>query len=231
MKTLLNGVNEILKRVSVIDGNDDELLSLTSSALQIYIDLAVQVANEVLEQLYDLGAPKPEETGEGTLTLVTDTRAYALESDLVELRFPMLDTTNGRYISHYPGGYVKLRQDQPFNNETGIPEYGVIRTTDGYLYLDKSPTSTENGNQYTYWYDKDISLSLASDTFPFSDSAFRAFVPACAEMWRSYRNKEFNSVAYNQSMGRCIRAIRKRPQNDCYLPVKHQTSVTDPFNG
>ena len=42
-KTLLNGVNDLLKRVKVIAGDTGTLSTLTDSAKQAYIDTAIQV--------------------------------------------------------------------------------------------------------------------------------------------------------------------------------------------
>ena len=50
-KTLLDGVNEVLKRVSLIQGDNAILTDLTDSSRQVYIDVAVQVWNESVDEI------------------------------------------------------------------------------------------------------------------------------------------------------------------------------------
>lgn len=233
MATLLEGVNEVLKRVGLIAGESGELLTLTDSARQRYVDTAVQIWNELLEDLYSAAdKPLPKELAEGTLTLVTDDRDYAMESDLVQLHWPLLDSSNGQYITEYPGGFMQLKIDQPYpDNETGLPMFGAISPINGELYLDKIPTSNENGREYTYWYDKDVSLSEASDTFPFTDPVFRAMVPAVAEVWSKRHNNKFNDEHFNSSMGRAARLLTRVQQRTSWNPrTVPALNVTDPFN-
>lgn len=49
-KTLLNGVNEVFKRIKLIQGDAAALTSLTDSARQHSIDLAIQIWNEVVDE-------------------------------------------------------------------------------------------------------------------------------------------------------------------------------------
>lgn len=233
MATLLDGVNEVLKRVGKIAGESGELLTLTDVARQRYVDTAVQIWNELVEQLYsESDLPMPKELAEDTITLVTDDRDYDLASDLVQLHWPLLDETNGQYITAYPGGYMQMVIDQPFPaNETGLAMFAAIRPTDGQLYLDKIPTANENSRVYKYRYDKDVSLSEASDTFPFSDQVFRAMVPAVSEVWSKRHNNTFNESHFNSSMGRAARFLTKVQQRTSWNPrTVPALNVTDPFN-
>ena len=69
-KTLLNAVNEILKRVGVISGDSGALTTLTDSARQKPIDVAIQVINEAMDELYSMpGISAPQGQGESTITL------------------------------------------------------------------------------------------------------------------------------------------------------------------
>ncbi|MFQ5623745.1 MAG: hypothetical protein ACE5FS_10150 [Paracoccaceae bacterium] len=191
-KTLLNGVNEVFKRIKLIQGDAAALTSLTDSARQHSIDLAIQIWNEVVDEIYDTsGAIRPNGLAENTITLATSDRDYALQSDVNKLLFPLLDETNGRKIFEYEGGYLAMVQEQIVPaNWTGLPLYGTIRPTDGELYLDRIPTSDENGLVYKYRYLKDMELSVAADTFPFGDVVFRSLVPVVAEIIRQESDKE-----------------------------------------
>lgn len=219
-KTLLNGVNETFKQLSLIAGDAAELASLTDSARQSWIDSSVQSWNEAIDEVYSLvGLPLPNVMTEATITLVASDRDYALASDLVRLYFPLLDKTNGRYIVEYPGGYMAMFNDQPQPaNWTGLPWAAAIRPSDGELYLDRIPQSAEAGLVYTYRYEKDTALESASDTVPFTDATFRAMVPAVAQLMNAKMRQSFDAGIYGMSIGRAGRLLRKQPQNTSWLP-------------
>lgn len=210
-KSLLNGVNDVLKKVSIIAGDSGELSSLTDSARQVNIDLVVSAWNEAIEELYSrTSTPLPKELAENTITLATDDRDYALQSDLVQLHWPLLNETDGDYLHQYEGGYLKMVADQPQpDNFTGLPLAGAIRPTDGQLYLDRIPTAAENGRVYKYWYDKDLSLSGAADLMPFNDSVYRAMVPVVAEIWRRDKERTFDDGSFAVSLGRAGRLLTR----------------------
>ena len=232
-KTLLNGVNDLLIKAKLIQGDSGSLTTLTDSPRQVWIDSAKQAWNEVVEELYSAtGKPMPQELAENTITLVTNTRAYTLQSDLVILHWPFIDETNGQYIYEYEGGYLDLVSIQPVPSDyTGLPLYGAIRPTDSYLYLDRIPSSTENGLVYKYRYDKDVSLSLATDTFPFGNSVYRALVEAAHEKFNIHTRREFISGVYDAAMGRAARLLTQKPQRTSYLSVGTVTEsgIENPF--
>ena len=218
-KTLLNGVNEVFKRVGIISGSQGELTSLTDSARQRYIDVAVQAWNEAVEELYTtMDQPMPQELAEDTLTLVEDDRDYALASDLVQLHFPLLDETNNHYIFEFHGKYLDLVNSQPNpDGYTGLPHFAVIRPTDGQLYMDRIPRADDAGRVYKYRYDKDVSLSAAADTFPFTDVTFRAMVPAVSQIWMRDERNNFDSGMFSASIGRAARVISLQQPRESWL--------------
>jgi hypothetical protein len=218
-KTLLNAVNEILKRVGNVHGDSGELTSLTSSARQRPIDIAVQVVNEGIDELYTAcRLPLPLSQAESTITLVASDRDYSLASDLVQMRWPLIDKTNAQYIYPYPGGYNGILVNDPEQDDTGLPYYAAISPVDGTLYLDRLPTSAEAGRIYTYQYDKDLVLSDKADTVPFSDTVFRAMVPAWAQLWRRDQQKDFDAAIFRMSVGRAASALSKVLPRDDYNP-------------
>lgn len=207
-KTLLNGVNEVLKRTGILSGTTGELTTLTDSSKQNYIDVAVQVLNEVVEELYETaGVPLPNEQAAATITLVTGTKSYALASDMVQLRWPFIDKTNNQYLTPFPGGYNELLVHDPEQDDTGLPHWGAISPVDGKLELDRAPTATENGRIYTYQYDKDLSMSAAADAFPCTDIVFRSIVPAAAQLFNRDRQRDFDSGVFRTSIGRAARYL------------------------
>jgi hypothetical protein len=217
-KTLLNGVNEILKRSAIIAGDAGELASLTDSARQVSIDHAVQVINECIDELFSSSnIPLPNEQAESTITL-TATRAYTLASDLSQMRWPLIDKTNNQYIYEYSGGYNGLLMIDPEQDDTGMPVFASIRPTDGKLHLDREPSADYIGNVYTYQYDKDTGLSAATDTMPFGDPVFRAMVPAWVQLFKRDRRGEFDQSLYLLNVGRAARLLTQKQMRTSWSP-------------
>lgn len=233
-KTLLQGVNEVMKRMGYIKGNSGELASLTDSQRQTTIDQVVQAWNRLLIEIYDASEiALPDELAEDTITLATGDRDYALASDLNQLRFPLVNQSNGNEIFEYNGGYTQMFRDQTIPaNYTGQSTLAAIRPTDGQLYLDAIPTSNENGDVYTYQYDKSITLSLATDTFPFKDDVFNALISACAETVSRYKKRSFDEGEYNRSTGLAISLMTQQPQRAFWTPIRSSgENITDPLEG
>lgn len=218
-KTLLNAVNEILKRVRVISGDAGALTTLTDTARQGPIDVAVQVINEGVDALY-AASPEamPQEQGESTIVLVAGTRAYSLATDLVALRWPLIDKTNAQFIFEFAGGYNALLPLDVEQNDTGLPVAAAIRPTDGKLHLDRAPTSAEAGRTYTYQYDADQAMSAYTDTVPFGDAVFRAMVPAWVELYKREQRNEFDADMFKVSIGRAAQLLTEKQQRTDYSP-------------
>lgn len=218
-KTLLDACNEILKRVGVIAGDAAALTSLTDSARQRAIDVAVQVVNEGIDELYTINNKSlPREQASSTITLVAGARSYALASDLVTLRFPLIDRTNTQMIDEYPGGYNEILVADPELDDTGLPTAAAIRPTDGYLFMDVEPTSNEAGRVYHYQYDRDLALSSATDTVPFNDATFRAMVPAWVQLWKRELRNEFDAALFAMNVGRASRMATLVQSRSNYCP-------------
>jgi hypothetical protein len=195
------------------------LSSLSDSGRQIYIDTAIQAANELLDELYSAaGAELPKSMGESSITLVNADRDYALATDLSQLLWPLLDETNGRLLEKYEAGYHALIVEQLFpDNYTGVPDYALIRPTDGQLYLDRIPQTAEAGIIYKYRYIKDTVLSVLTDVFPCTDAAFRALVPAGAEIINRVHRQKFDQDMYAQSLGRAALLMTQQKPSDSYV--------------
>jgi hypothetical protein len=218
-KTLLNAVNETLKRVNEIAGDAGLLTTLTDSARQHPVDIAVQVVNEGVIDLYSVSQiAQPNEQAQSTITLVTSTRAYALASDLVALRWPFIDKTNNQYLTEYPGGYNAMLVGDPEQDDTGLPYYAAIRPTDGYLHLDRAPTSVENGRIYTYQYDKSLIMTAAASTVPFTDEVFTMMVPVWTQLWKREMRNEFDDGLYMKNLGVASKLLTRVQPITSYSP-------------
>ena len=234
-KTLLDGVNEVLKRTDTLDFND-RLTSLTGDeAKQSWIDIAVQQWNEAVDQIYsETRVPRPRILSEDVITLQEDLREYFLADDLVRLHWPMLDETNGRHISEHPGGYLGMVNSQITPaSYTGLPLTAAIRPTDGALYIDRSPTANEDGYTYKYRYDRDTVLEIAQDEFPFADAVFRAMVPVVAQLWTRAQKgaAAFDRGVYTQAYGRACRLLRSEQPRMSYRPIGYKRDDADPYHG
>ena len=95
---------------------------------------------------------------------------------------------------------------------------GAISPVNGELHLDRDPTSAENGNVYTYQYDKDMELTAAASTVTFSDAVFRAMVPAWVQLWKRELRNEFDGDLFNVSIGRAGRLMTQIQPRSSYNP-------------
>lgn len=216
-KTALDAVNAILRRSSIIAGDSGELTTLTDSARQVSIDIAMQVINEGIGELYSTSElALPNQQAESTVTLVTGTRAYSLHADLVRLHWPLIDKTNSQFMVEYPGGYDAMLSGDLEQDDTGLPYYATIRPTDGKLHVDRAPTSVENGRVYTYQYDKTLRLTTAAGTVPFNNDIFDAMVPAWVQLFKRDRRSEFDEGLYHLSVGRASRLLTQKPVRSSY---------------
>lgn len=232
MASLLNGVNAVLKRTGVIKGNSGELSSLTDPQRQVVVDLTVQAWNEAIVDLFDSASiPFPKEAATNTITLATGDRDYALQSDLVQLRWPLKNLTNGLEIHPYPGGWEQLIADQTIPaNYQGKPSYGVIEPISGELYLDMVPTSQDNGDQYTYWYDKELLVSAAADTFPFTDTVYTSMIPVVAELVKRDRENSFDTTIYRRRMATAVGQLTQAQPRTSWAPVRiSSVNTSDPL--
>lgn len=237
-KTLLNGVNAVLKRHKLIHGASGELTTLTDSALQVAIDLAIDAWNETLIKVYrDLKMPLPNGTGTATLTLATGDDDYdlvALASDFVRLRWPITDATNRQSIDKYPGGWSHLFvNEKQLASNTGLPVTGAIRPTDGQLVLDRTPTANENGRTYTFTYDKTLIMDEAADVFPFSDEVYTMLIlPVTEAVRRDFRNA-FDKALYDEHLALAVSLMKQEVEtSDSYMPERthHPYNGTDPLS-
>lgn len=218
-KALLDAVNEVFKRVNNIQGDAEALTTLTDSARQHPIDIAIQVINEGIDELYTSShIDLPNSWAEDTITLVTGSRSYALNTNLTELLFPLIDKTNTNYIWKFPGTYDDMLQLDPEQDDTGLPWWGLISPVNGQLFLNMAPQAQDNGRVYTYQYQKDLAMSAATDTVPFNNQVFRAMVPAWVQLYKREMRNEFDQALYQMALGRASRSLTEIESRQSYSP-------------
>lgn len=229
-KTLLDGVNDVLKLTGIIS-TTNTLSSLTDSGKQGFIDTAITVWNQAIDQVFSVSkVMRPKQGQEDSIILIADVRSYPLPCDLVQIRWPLQEESKGLYIHEYPGGYEDLRhsQTQP-GNYTGQPTFAAIDPIEGDLYLDRIPLTADAGDEYTFFYWKDTGLSLGSDVMPFGDTVYRAMVPVVTEMFRFYRNNRFISDMSQFNLGRAVRALMKQPPRTRWIAKGSRARTTNPL--
>lgn len=218
-KTLLDGVNQVLLRANVIAGNAGLLSSLTNSALQHNIDVAVQVVNESIGRLYQYSNKSlPIEQAESSITLATGLREYALASDFIMMMWPFRDRVNTQYLWEYTEGYNAMLDLDPQQNQTGLPQWGVISPITGKLRVERAPTITENGHQYFYEYEKLLVMTAATDAMPFLDSVFWQMVPVWAELYSRGMRNAFDKGIYGEALGIASKLLTQEKQRTNYSP-------------
>ena len=208
--TLLTAVNAVLNRTAIVSASGT-VSSLTNAGKQVYIDVTVQIWNEIVDDACNMmGEAHVGETGSSTITLVTDTREYSLPSDLVQIRWPLIDQTNGHYIWQYCDGYSQMRIDQFLPADwMGLPYSAAINPTTGLLRMSRTPTIAENGNAYNLFYDKDLVMTVATDTIPFSDAVYRALMPVVTEVFERRNRNDFDEAEYRRNLSRALAFMNK----------------------
>lgn len=226
--TLLDAVNEILKRVRVIDtGNTGLLTSLTNSSTQHNIDVAVQVINEGIDELYSaIGKSMPGQSAESTITLATGLREYSLSANLITVKWPMVDRTNTQYLFEWEGTYEDLLAIDPQQNQSGLPIWGMISPITSKLRVDRQCDAASNGRIYTYEYETNTVLVNSTDAIPFNDACFRAMVPAWVQLYKREERNEFDQPLFQQAIGRASRFVSEEKPRDSYSPRRGPYGVS-----
>lgn len=234
-KTLVEGVNDLLVKVGVLD-NDTVLTTLSDSARQTYIDSAVQSINETLDRLFALPQmpTRPNQITERVIVLNTDDQDYELHETLVRLlpEFGLVDETNSHVISIIddPDAYRRMVIGDLEQDDTGQPSFACIRPTDGQLWLDRAPTAEFDGREYKYRFERDPGLSAAADEFPFTDPVYRGVILAASELWKKENKASFSGPLFNAALAQAAGRLTRTPSRSRWLDKdRGGANQTDPF--
>lgn len=218
----LQAINATLKRTRVIQGDAGELTTFTDSGRQVQIDLAIQVWQEAIQELFGLGL-LPNEAATATIDLVTAQREYSMPSDFERIAGKSHEervfrgATTNLILTEYPGGYARMLRDQPNATDfAGDPQHWAISPVDGTkIRFDREFTADQNGDRYNILYEKRIALTatMATETLPVSDTVADALVPVVAEGWNAIHKDKFNSGLFRTSIARAARMVtRNQPR-------------------
>lgn len=176
--TFLEAVNRILRESGILRGDDDTISSFSDTQHNAATNLAiVAIQNELAGLVSDRLIPY--EKASGTITTVSGTRTYALESDFVRLygQHPFFyDSASNIQIFEWPGGFDNLRHTiYTYASDPGYPNWWYWEdTTSKKVGFYQVPNQALT---LTYDYEKDVAVTLASDTMPFhTETEARTFV-------------------------------------------------------
>lgn len=175
--TFLQAVNRLLRIEGIIRGDDDAASSFSDTAHSNMIQMA-RIAIE--DTLADLTSAKliPYEEAQGHISVSQGTRTYNLASDFIRFigQNPFMEqvsaatttgTATGDRIYMYKGGEQQLRiDDHKYQEEQNEPQFWYpVNTSTAQVGFWRVPDGTYH---YRYWYQKDVSVSVAADNLPFS---------------------------------------------------------------
>lgn len=222
----LTGLNRLLRTVQIISGDDDDITTFDDTQHAADIELA-QIA--IQDELSDLVANKfiDYEKATATISLVTSTRTYALETDFVRFygRKPSFyDATQNVRHYEYIGGEDCLRDtDYQYKTTEGAPwAWYWDSTTSKKVAFYSVPDSVYNGRSLSYDYEKSVAVTLATDTLPFhNDEAAQAFI-SCAARRFKLMDESLNvptleqDPVYISAKGRLTAFLNNKNTSECY---------------
>ena len=230
----IDAVNDVLKRVGVIEGDAGELVTTTGTAVddeftdagrQRQIDVALQVWGEVQKEVYSLGLFAAE-AASATISLVADTREYTVATDFARFAGETYDqrvfrgATTGLIVKEYPGGYAQMLKDQPVATDyTGDPGFFALSpVTAQTVRLDRDPTADQAGHTYNALYEIRLALTstMATATMALPDDAIESLVPVVAEFWNRTFKEDFDRAIFQNSLVRALGYMTQGQRRDRY---------------
>lgn len=171
--TFIEVVTRILRLNAVIRGDTDTPTTFNDVQHNASLNIAiVATQNELIRLIAERLIPK-ERNSTGSITFSTNTRVYNLATGFTRFfGFPhFYNSTQNRQIYEYEGGLSKLQTDV-FNYATqyGQPNWWYwepSNTTLKQVGFFQVPSSSENGQAWTYDYEASVMMTLSTDTLPF----------------------------------------------------------------
>ncbi len=195
--TLLECINRIFRSNGIIRGDDDPITTFSDTAHNAAIQLAVIAAQDELQDLIS-DREIPYEVTSGTISTTASTRTYALASDFIRFYgHPKLYlSSENRYLFEYPGGRDALALAiSTYKTDTGSPNWWYFEpTTTKQIGFYHVPNAIKS---YAYDYEKNVAVSVASDTLPFhTDSEGQAFAQAAGRRFKALFEERQDAVSF-----------------------------------
>lgn len=188
MAQFIDGVNRLLRINNVIKGDDDTITTFSDTQHASDIQLAqIAIQDEISEIVSERLIPYEKDSN--TISLVTGTRTYALQTNFIRFfgKASFYDSTDNVRIYQYPGGEEALmNQDYQYKTTNGSPTWFYWHnTTTKQVAFYNIPDSTWNGRSLSYDYEKSVMVSSATDTLPFiNNEEYFAFISMAARRFR-----------------------------------------------
>jgi hypothetical protein len=189
MATFIDGVNRLLRINTIIKGDDDAITTFSDTQHAADIQLAqISIQSELTSLIAD--RLLSYEKTNSSITLVTGTRTYALETNFIRFygqKPSFYDATANVRIFEYPGGEdVLMNADYQYKTNTGAPvNWYWHDTTTKQVAFYNAPDSTYNNRSLAYEYEKSVMVSSSSDTLPFiNNEEYFMFIDMAARRFR-----------------------------------------------
>jgi len=177
LSSFLDVVNRVMRINTVIGADDDDLTSFDDNQHVATLQIAKIAIQSTLTELTS-DRIIPFEEADGTITMVTDQRVYALPVDFVrfkgELPFLLKLDSNSKSdnitVNQYPGGEEKLRREVlDYRNQPGEHRWWYqIMSSVKQIGMYQVPESSVNAVTYRFPYEKSVYVTVAADTMPFT---------------------------------------------------------------
>jgi hypothetical protein len=174
---LITAIGRVMENNGIIRGDTDLPTTLTDLQHGATIRIARNAIQDELNELVADALIPYEHTGTGSISTVAGTRSYALDATFVRFfgEASLAYDTNNR-LYEYPGGEAALQQ--------AFPNYKTQESEPMYWYFDLTTSKKiafwpvpNAAKTYTYDFEKDVSVTAASDTLPFhNEMEAQAFV-------------------------------------------------------
>lgn len=233
--TFLSAVNRILQLNGLIRGDTDVLTAFTDTnhgSTSAIAQIAVQTE---ITELSSKGELPYQHTINGSISLVTSTRSYALASDYIQLwgESPFFyDSTTQYQIPQYPGGEEQLRLTiATYRTDLGSPMYFYFeRGTTQKVSFYPVPNSSVNGRALVYDYEASVNVSASTDSIPLATTDQQyAFVELASRRFKFlYEGKTDKAMdtdpVYREARSRLFALLKwKQPSR------KYGRSYVSPF--
>lgn len=219
MATLLDVVNNVMRRVRLIDSQDEVLLDFDDNRLRVDVDMIIDAVNDTIRYIYDYGKIPPHVVQTGTITLSATQRGYNAPDDFHRMvSESFIDQVKGHRLCEYPGGFKQLFEDQLVpDNYQGQPLYWAISPSKN-IRLDKVPGPEFDGDEYSFLYEAQLNFVLHTDVLPMSEMTIRDMTPAIVQMYKKDSDPtSYDSNAFMSSVAMAVASLHAQPIRPTYV--------------
>lgn len=166
--TLIQAIARIMRAEGLIRGDTDAPTSLSDLQHGATINLAVIAVQDELNEIASDSMLPYEKDTTGSITTVAGTRSYALASNFIRFvgKAMLYCSADNFEMFEFPGGEERLK--------TQVPNYKTLQSNPFAFYFEHGTTKKisfypvpQEAKTYIYDYEKDISVTAATDTMPF----------------------------------------------------------------